>query len=71
MEGLVHALLIQRTLHGFVEQPLVHVAVVRAQCGTEDFIAYVETIDGTNGIWANRGEHLLEARLERRNVFVA
>lgn len=71
VEGLVHALLIQRAFHRLIEKTLIHIAIIRAERGRENFIAYVESIDDTDGIWTDRGEHLLEACLERRNVFVA
>lgn len=70
MIGLVHALLIQRTLHCLVKETLIHVSVVRAECGCEDLVANIESIDDTNCIWTDRGEHLFEARLKRRDVFV-
>lgn len=71
MEGLVHVLLIQWALHRLGEETLVHVAVVRAERGREDLVADVESIDDADGVWTDRSEHLLEARLQHRHVIGA
>lgn len=70
MEGIVDALLIQRALHRLVEETLVDIAVVRAERGREDLVANIESVDDADGVWTDRGEHLLEARLQHRHVLV-
>lgn len=70
MEGLIHALLIQRTLHRLVEETLIHITVVRAECRREDLVANIESVNDTDDVWTKCGEHLLETRLERGNIFI-